>query len=183
MAYTKSIPANLQIAALLMVSYKDVQTIVRELNNTRKEFPLYVNGKYQMLPELCAFGGETPTPEYLRALEAELWTTETIEVFRKMLAMMDKHRGFNEVNETFTEYKRAYYVYRDIVRHLTNLAIEAGLLDKGYSTVRYGLVDSYDGEVEFDMTLIGKIVAKGHKATGNASVVNSGYVSFTLANN
>lgn len=59
------------------------------------------------------------------------------------------------------------------------LAIEAGVKDKGYNTVRCGWVSSYSGEAVIEMANGKKWKAVGHGPRGDASWVSKdGYIEF-----
>lgn len=59
------------------------------------------------------------------------------------------------------------------------LALLAGIRDKSYRTVRYGLVPSYAGEAEITMNSGRKFRAIGHKPDGDPETIyRDGYVEF-----
>lgn len=59
------------------------------------------------------------------------------------------------------------------------LAIQAGVKDKSYSTVRYGRVASYAGTAVVKMANGDQWVCTGHGPTGDAATVSrEGYISF-----
>ena len=77
--------------------------------------------------------------------------------------------------------KRATSLAQDLQKREPSyeLAIENGIRDKSYSTVRYGRVPSYAGEVEITMSDGSRWRAIGHGPTGNAHVVTrDGYIEF-----
>ena len=64
-------------------------------------------------------------------------------------------------------------------RPSVGLALAAGILDRSYSTVRWGTVASYSGEVEITMANGRRWKAIGHRPTGCAEWIDrQGYVEF-----
>ncbi len=60
-----------------------------------------------------------------------------------------------------------------------DLAMTAGILDKGYKTVRWGHVASYSGEAEIVMEDGRRWKAIGHGSRGDAEYVSrQGYIEF-----
>lgn len=178
-SYTKSIPQHLHIAALIHDNYTYVEKIVRDVNAATGERVMYVDGKYQLLTELKVFGGAAPTHEYLDALGLALWTDKAHTRFARVLALMSEPRGYSEITKELDDMVAAHSRYRDIVGLMTEIAVFHGIKDNGYKTVRHGAVDSYEGSAEFYVPFIGRIVANGYGATGDANSVRSGYISFT----
>lgn len=77
--------------------------------------------------------------------------------------------------------KRATTLADDLrkVQPSYELALEAGIEDNSYKTVRYGWVASYAGEVEITMADGSKWKAIGHRPRGTAeSVEREGYIEF-----
>lgn len=77
--------------------------------------------------------------------------------------------------------KRAIALAADL--HLSepsyDLALEAGVRDKSYNTVRCGWVSSYSGEAVIEMANGKKWKAVGHGPRGDASWVSKdGYIEF-----
>lgn len=59
--------------------------------------------------------------------------------------------------------------------------IAVGIVNKSYSTVRYGWVHSFSGRAEVS-TPEGKLTIQGHRSTGDAeTLTGQGYISFTLS--
>ncbi len=59
------------------------------------------------------------------------------------------------------------------------LALENGVRDRGYSTVRYGRISSYSGEAEIQMANGTRWKATGHGPRGTAEHVSrEGFIEF-----
>lgn len=59
------------------------------------------------------------------------------------------------------------------------LALEAGVKDESYQTVRYGRIEKYSGEAVVKMADGSRWLCKGHGTKGNAHYVSrEGYIEF-----
>jgi len=85
------------------------------------------------------------------------------------------------IRELETLAKQAAYIARELEKEAPSydLALEYGIVENSYKTVRCGMVSSYSGKVEIAMGNGSKWIATGHSPRGGSDYVESdGYIDF-----